>query len=86
MIPLIVFIKWRTRTQRRFGIWLPLFLLWLALLPIVLLLLPFFVIACLLARMNPFRLFVAGWRLLAGLPGTRIEFEHQHHMVLLRIV
>jgi hypothetical protein len=71
---------------RKFGLWLPLFLLWLLLLPLALLLLPFFVIGCLVARMNPWRVFIAAWQLITGLRGTHIEFEQAKSKVLLRIM
>jgi len=85
MIPLFVVIRIRN-ARHRFGLWLPLFLVWLLLLPVVVLLLPFFVIACLIARMNPLRVFATGWRLLSGLAGTHIEIEKQQEKVLLRII
>jgi hypothetical protein len=43
------------------------------------------VIGCIIARMNPWRVFVAGWQLLTGLRGTHIEFEQEQNKVLLRI-
>jgi len=86
MIPLFVVIRIRN-ARHRFGLWLPLFLVWL-LLPLVLLLLPVFVIACLMARANPFRFLVRGWQLLSGLAGTHIEIEKQQQQerILLRII
>jgi len=86
MIPLVIVMRLRTRRQRQFGLWLPLFLVWLLLLPLVLVLLPFFVIGCLIARMNPWRVFVTGWQIIAGLRGTHIEFEHGRQAVMLHIV
>ena len=86
MIPLFVVIRLRTRGRRHFGLWLPLFLAWLLLLPLALVLLPFFVIGCLLARMNPWRTFVTGWQVLCGLTGTHLEVEHAERKFLLRII
>ena len=86
MIPLFAVIRFRTRRHRQLGLWLPLFLVWLLLLPVALLLLPFFVIACLVARMNPWRVFSTGWQVISGLTGTHIEVEHAQTRVLIRIV
>lgn len=85
MIPLFAVIRIRT-ARHRFGLWLPLFLLWLLLLPLVLVLLPLFVIASLIARMNPLRVLLTGWRVLSGLAGTHIEIEKHQERVLLRII
>jgi hypothetical protein len=85
MIPLFAILRVHTSRRRRFGLWLPLFLLWLLLLSLALLLLPIFVIGCLIARMNPWRVFIAGWQVLTGLRGTHIEFEQAQSKVLLRI-
>jgi len=87
MIPLFAVIRIRN-ARHRLGLWVPLFLLWLLLLPLLLVLLPFFVIACLIARMNPLRACVTGWQVLSGLPGTHIEIEKQRSQgkVLVRII
>ena len=85
MIPLFVILRIHAHGHRKFGLWLPLFLVWLLLLPLAILLLAIFVIGCIIARMNPWRVFVAGWQLLTGLRGTHIEFEQEQNKVLLRI-
>jgi len=85
MIPLFVVIRWHTG-RRQWGVWLPLFLAWLLLLPVLLVLLPFFVIGCLLARMNPWRLTVTGWELVTGLRGTNIELQHGERQFQVRMI
>jgi uncharacterized integral membrane protein len=85
MIPLFAVIRWNTG-RRQLGLWLPLFLAWLLLLPLLLVLLPFFVIGCLLARMNPWRLIVTGWQLVTGLRGANIELQHGEKMFQVRMI
>jgi hypothetical protein len=87
MIPLFAVIRIRN-ARHRFGLWLPLCLLWLLVLPLVLVLLPFFVIACLIISTNPFRVLAIGWRVLSGLAGTHIEIEKQQtqEKFLVRII
>ena len=85
MIPLFVVIRWNTG-RRQFGLWLPLFLAWLLLLPVLLVLLPFFVIGCLLARMNPWRLIKTGWQFVTGLTGTDIDIQQGEKQFQVRMV
>jgi hypothetical protein len=85
MIPLFAVIRWNTG-GRWFAVWLPLFLAWLMLLPLVVLLLPVFVIACLVACMNPGKLLITGWRMAAGLTGVNIEVQHGRTQVVVRMV
>jgi hypothetical protein len=86
MIPLFVAIQYFTRSDHRLGLWLPLFLVWLLLLPVALLLLPFFVIGCLIARMNPWSVFKTGWQVLSGLAGTHVEVECEQRRFLVRVI
>lgn len=86
MIPLFVVVRYFTRSQRHFGLWLPLFVVWLLLLPLALLLLPLFAIGCLIARMNPWRVFKTGWQVLSGLAGTHAEVEYGQRRFLVRVI
>lgn len=86
MIPLFAILRLHTRRHRQFGLWLPLFLVWLLLLPLVLVLLPFFVIACLAVRMNPWRIFITAWQVITGLAGALVEIEHGKVRVVVRIM
>jgi len=86
MIPLFAVIGFRTGGRHNFNLWLPLFLIWLLLLPLVLLLLPFAILALLALRMSPWRTIAAGWQLLTGLSGTRIEVRDPQHYVLIRMI
>ena len=85
MIPLFVVVRWHTG-RRQWGVWLPLFLAWLLLLPLLLVLLPFFVIGCLVARMNPWRMISTGWQVVTGLRGTNLEVQHGERQFQLRMI
>ncbi len=82
MIPLLARIHIR-HPRLRMRLWLPLFLLWLVLLPIAILLLPVFLVGCLFAGTNPFRLLWLGWCLMAGLSGTHVEVDGRDQRVLI---
>ena len=77
MIPFVAVVSLRGRQSRTFRIWVPLILVWLLLLPLGVLLSPLIVIACLLCRMNPFRVFAVGWQILCALHDADFEVEHR---------
>ena len=84
MIPVMA--RLRVRSPKvKFSLWLPLFLIWLLLLPIVIVLLPLVILVCLLFGNNPFRALAAGWQLLCGLRGTRVDINEPGQSVLLHI-
>jgi len=85
MIPLFAVVRWHTG-RRQLGMWLPLFLAWLLLLPLLLVLSPFFVIGCLLARMNPLRMTATCWQVVTGLRGTNIELQHGERHFQVRMI
>jgi hypothetical protein len=71
---------------RPIRLWLPLFLVWLLLAVLAVLLSPLIIVACLIARMNPF---TTVWRLcsvFAALAGTHIEVQAPDAMVLVRVI
>lgn len=84
MIPLMARLRVRS-PKLRFSLWLPLFLIWLLLLPIVVVLLPFVLLACLFMGTKGFRALAAGWQLLCGLRGTRVDINEPGQSVLLHI-
>lgn len=86
MIPLMAVLGLRSRRNRIFRIWIPIFLVWLLLLPLVLVLLPFFIVGCLVVRSKPFKAIATGWQILASLSGTHIELEDPEHYVLIRLI
>jgi len=97
MIPLFAVIRISTRPDRRrfkpgskplpgwYGIWVPLFLVWLLLLPLVLVLLPLAMLALVMVRVNPFRALATFWQILSGLTGTHVEVNAPDASVLVRI-
>ena len=86
MIPLLVILGFRKNNGRIVRLWIPLFLVWLLLLPLVLVLLPFAFIALVVIKLNPIHVFKAGWQVLSGLRGTRVEVEDDNAFVLVRIL
>lgn len=85
MIPLFAIVRVSPRQHRSFGLWFPLFLVWLLLLPLVVLLIPFCLIACLVVRLNPWRVFSTGWQVIAALSGTDVDIGSRQARVLVRI-
>lgn len=86
MIPLRGTIRFENRRRSRFvSCIIPLFLVWVLLLPVALLMLPFFVVACLIARVNPFLMLSAFWRIMTSLKGTEVEVDDGHRAVLVHI-
>jgi hypothetical protein len=80
MIPLLAVVR-----VGGFRVWLPLFLVWLLLLPVVLLLSPVILVVCVVARVNPWRAFVALWDVMTGLSSTQVEIESPKGSMLIRL-
>jgi hypothetical protein len=71
---------------RRFGLWLPLFLLWipgLILAPFILLIM---VVVCLVGGVNPWRAIATFWAILCALPGTNVHVTTGRNQVKVRIL
>ena len=66
---------------QKFGLWLPLFLLW----PLALILAPFVLIFGLISG-KPLRFFVEAYRLCCALRGTLINVEQPGQRIKIRIV
>lgn len=66
---------------QKFGVWLPLFLLW----PLALILAPFVLIASLFTRAPP-SFFVEAYRVCCALRGTLIDVEQPGQRIEIRIV
>lgn len=72
--------------RREFGIWLPLFLLWipgLILAPFILLIV---FIVCLVGGVNPWTAIAAFWNILCALPGTHVHVTSDQNQVNVRIL
>jgi hypothetical protein len=89
MIPWAAFVhvEWWTRSHRdrRFSVWIPVFIAWLLLLPLVLVLFPVVAIACLLMRISVLRLYSTAWGVLASLGGTRVEIRTPAAKVMVNV-
>ena len=75
MIPVLARIRLHVEDGPRFGLWIPLPLVYVLLLPFVLVALPFAVVACLLAAIDPLRALAAAWAVLAASAGTSFQVE-----------
>lgn len=73
MIPLVAVVSLNNQNSRTFKLWVPLVLIWLLLVPLVLIFSPLILIACLLCRVNPFRMFAVMWQILTALKDTKLE-------------
>ncbi len=76
--PMVMSVRIRSRGQRGFGIWLPLFLLWIAVVLLALPLLVLAVFADLILALAGSRISVTGamltlWRVVCELRGLRVE-------------
>jgi hypothetical protein len=75
VIPFVAVLSVPAQRSRTFSLRIPLFLLWIVVVPLGLLVSPFILIACLVCRVNPFRLLAALWQILCALKHTEVEFE-----------
>jgi len=73
VIPLVAVVSLNKENSRTFRLWVPIVLIWLVLLPLVALFSPVILIACLICRVNPFRMFSVGWQILSALRETKVE-------------
>jgi hypothetical protein len=85
MMPQLIRISVRRRQRRAFRLWVPLLPLLLVLSPVLVMVLVVGTVACAAYRINPVRALVAGWRLVCGLPGTRIDIDHPDAAVVVAI-
>jgi len=72
------------RPGRQFRLWIPLLLIWVLLLPFVLLLAPLVFVACLIAKVNPFRGVAFCWQVFNSVRGLRVEVEDPGARVRIR--
>jgi len=87
MIPMVGVISVRHWARSRsFKLWIPLFLLWVLLLPMAVLMLPVLLIACFIARLNPWEVIATFWGILTSLHDTHIEVDNRDALVLIRIL
>jgi hypothetical protein len=78
----------RIRNERRHStqrLIIPFWFAGLLLLPVALLLLPLIGLLCLIARINPFPLLGAFWKIFVALKGTTVDVDDQHYSVSVEI-
>ena len=86
MIPYAVAIRVRNERSRSAQRWIiPFWLAGLLLLPVGLLLLPLVLLVCLFARINPFPLLGAFWKMFVALKGTIVDVDDPHYSVSVQI-
>jgi hypothetical protein len=73
------------RAPRRFRLRIPILLVWVLLLPFALLLAPLVFVACLMARVGPFRGVAVFWQLFCGLRGVRVALDDPGAAISIRI-
>jgi hypothetical protein len=86
MIPYSAAIRIRNERSRSTQRWIiPFWLAGLLLLPAALLLLPLVGLVCLVARINPFPLLGAFWKMFVALKGTTVDVDDQRYSVSVQI-
>ncbi len=86
MIPYAAAVQIRTERMRSTQRWIiPFWLAGLLLLPVGLLLLPLVLLVCLFARINPFPLLGAFWKIFVSLKGTIVDVDDPHYSVSVQI-
>ena len=86
MIPYAVAIRVRNERSRSAQRWIiPFWLAGLLLLPVGLLLLPLVLLVCFFARINPFPLLGAFWKMFVALKGTIVDVDDPHYSVSVQI-
>jgi hypothetical protein len=86
VIPYSAAIQIRTERIRTTQRWIiPFWLAGILLLPVALLLLPLILVVCAIARINPFPLLGAFWKIFVALKGTTVDVEDPHFFVSVQI-
>ncbi len=86
MTPNIAIVRVEGSYWPNFKLWLPLFLLWVPLILLSPLILLVVVVACVAARINPWRAIAAFWELSCSLPGTDVRVSVEGKKILVRIL
>jgi hypothetical protein len=86
MIPLILKLRIKDKNQRRFGLWLPFFLIWLVVLPLLALAAPFVLLAALIlwpggkGRLVLYS-YASIFNLIGNLSGLKIDIQSKDSIV-----
>jgi hypothetical protein len=85
MMPQLVTVRVHNGQRRRFRLWIPILPVLLILSPFLILAMVVVFVACLFYRVNPARVFAAGWGLLTGMSGFRVDVHQGRTNVLVKI-
>lgn len=85
MIPMTATVRVQKAGNREWKFWVPLFLAWVLALPLAIIALPFFLIACLIGWINPFRAMGVFFGIFSALAGTEFDLEKDGHTVKVRL-
>jgi hypothetical protein len=86
MIPLILKLRFKDKNQRRFGIWLPLFLIWLIILPLLALPAPLVLLVALIlwpggkGRLVLYS-YLAIFNLIGNMSGLKVDIQSKDSIV-----
>ena len=86
MIPLILKLRIKDKNQKRFGIWLPLFLIWLIVLPLLAIPAPFVLLAALIlwpggkGRLVLYS-YAAIFNLIGNMSGLKVDIQSKDSIV-----
>jgi hypothetical protein len=86
MIPRRLVVEVVSPPNRRFHLYLPLWLIWPLLLPFAVVLAPIAGLWCIARHVNPWRASCAVMLLIGSVSGTHVEIEHPDGSVLVSIV
>jgi hypothetical protein len=85
MMPQLVTVRVRPASGRAVRIVVPVLPVLLILAPVLVLAIAVAAVACLVYRISLLRALGTGWRIVAALPGTRLDVEHGRTAVLVNI-
>ncbi|MFE9692838.1 hypothetical protein [Micromonospora sp. NPDC005806] len=84
-MPQLLTVRVKRPNGRPIRIWVPVLPVLLVLSPVVVLAVVVAAVACLVYRISLLRALGTGWRIMSGLPGTRLDVEHGRTAVLVNI-
>jgi hypothetical protein len=86
MIPSIAVVRIHPSRSRGFGLWLPLFLLWIPVILLSPLILIILLVVCLGVQISFWRAIAVFWGILCSLPGTNVHIRADGTQVQVRIL
>jgi hypothetical protein len=86
VIPSLAVVRIHPARSRGFGLWLPLFLLWVPAILIAPLILVVLLVVCLATRISFWRAIAVFWGILCSLPGTNVHVRADGTQVQVRVM